>query len=979
MWFGVLGPVELRTADGPVALSPRQRAVLAYLVLHAGTVISTDRLIGAIWGEDAPATARVQIQSAVSAIRKAAPGVPLETRPAGYLLSPRDTDLAHADAPGAWRGPALSDVDAAYVPAARTRLEARRLTAIERAAEAALAAGRPGEAVDALTPAATDHPAREGLASRLALALYRLGRQPEALETLRRLRKALAEDHGLDPGAETALLERRILRADPGLDHTAERASTRDGPAQLPAPPTAFTGRAAELDLLDGALADAGPAIVVTAGAGGVGKSALALHWAHRVAARFPDGRLYAHLGDTDPLPVLARFLRDLGVPAREVPADLDGATALYRDKTAGRRLLVLLDDARDTAQVRPLVPGRGGLALVTSRDRMAGLVALDGARRLTLAPLDEDEAVALLRGLIGPADPADLAELAVLCGRLPLALRIAAALIADDARPLAGHLAELRGPGRLAALDLDGEASVRAVIERSIAALPAEAAGLLRLLAGVPGPDIAAEGAAVLAATSEGRAELLLDRLAAAHLVEPTTRGRHGMHDLTRLYLSGRAEPGDGARRDALFEWYLHGADSAVAHLDPTGLRLAPLPAEPRFADAEEALAWLDAEHACLLAAIEAAPRPEFAWLLADALRGHHRRNRLIPEGRRSAGLGLAAAEAAGEDVAAAHMSMGLAHLAMHARDFDGAIAANRRAAALAEGAGAARLHGAILTNLGVVHVAMGRDREAIAHYRESIAVLEHDGASLVRANAHANLAGADRGGSFHTAVEGLGRALADFRELGHQLGQARALHGLAAVRWWTGETSPGLAEAEEAAALFAATGDVYLAAALSTWALHLLDAGDAATALLKARAAVARAREAADPTLENEARATLGHVLHALGEHDEAAGHFTAVIAWAEHEVGVDQLHAEALLGLAAVHAARGERARALALAERAVTRDYGQKSLAALVHGRASAVLHACGDASAREHAAHALALADEGQRRGVAEAEGVLARL
>lgn len=971
MWFGVLGPVELRVGGRPVALPPRPRAVLAYLVLHAGTVISTDRLIGAIWGDEPPATARVQIQSAVSAIRKAAPGVPLETRPSGYLLD-GDSDLARADDPAAWRGSPLVDVDAAYAPAARARLESRRLTAIERAAETALAEGRPADAVEALTPAAAEHPAREGLATRLALALYRLGRQPEALDALRRLREALAEDHGLDPGAETALLERRILRADPGLDHM----STQDGPSQLPAPPTAFTGRVAELDLLDGAIGEA--AIVLTAGAGGVGKSALALHWSHRVAARFPDGRLYAHLGDAEPLPVLTRFLRDLGVPPETVPADLDGASALYRDKTAGRRLLVVLDDARDTAQVRPLVPGRGSLALVTSRDRMASLVALNGARRLTLAPLGEEEAVALLRALIGPAEPAVLTELAELCGRLPLALRIAAALIAEDGRPPAEHVAELRGPGRLAALDLDGEASVRAVIERSIAALPEAAAELLRLLATAPGPDIAAEGAAVLAGVDEGRAELLLDRLAAAHLVEPTTRGRYAAHDLTRLYLSGRKEPGDDARRDALYAWYLHGADSAVARLDPGVLRIAPLPADPRFADAEEARAWLDAEHACLLAAIEAAPRPELAWLLADALRGHHRRNRLIPEGRRSAELGLAAAEAAGDDVAAAHMTMGLAHAAAQARDFDGAIAANRRAAALAEGAGAVRLHGAILTNVGVVYRAMGRDAEAVACYRESIAVLEHDGASFVRANAHANLAGTEYGGSFRTPLEGLTRALADFRELGHRMGQARALHGLAVVRWWTGDTDRGIAQAEEAAALFADAGDAYLAATLSTWALHLLTAGDARAAAAKARAALARAEEAADLVLEHEARGVLGQALLALGDHDGAAAEFTAVAAWTEREVGVGQFRAEALLGLAAVHAGRGEHDEARGLISLATAAEYGQKSLAALVHGRASAVLRAIGDDTAGGHAVRALELADEGQRRGVAEAEEVLGR-
>ncbi|GIG60721.1 XRE family transcriptional regulator [Longispora fulva] len=656
MRFGILGPVRVCGADGDCpSMQPRQRAVLAYLLLHAGRPVSADRLVAAIWGDAPPVTARAQVQVAISTLRgvlrRAGLADLLETLPAGYALTPGPDDFdldaftarvspADADAGalraalGLWRGPALGDVAAPYADAVRTRLEDLRLTTRERLADRELDRGRYRELVVELTELVAAYPSRERFREQLMLALHGCGRTRDALRVADDFRRLLAEEHGLDPRPGFAALEESIRRADPAL---APGAATRPAPAaarpapapaQLPPDVLDFTGRADQLELLDGLLPDHGrpgaTAVVLTtiAGVGGVGKTALAVHWAHRVRHRFPDGQLYLNLhgyssstGPLRPLEALTRLLRALGVPGARIPTELDAAAGAYRDLVASRRIVVVLDNANSPEQVRPLLPvGPGNLALVTSRDRLAGLVARDGARRITLTPLGPAEALELLTRIVGAdrvaAEPVAAAELAVLCGRLPLALRITAAFLVD--RPdtgLAAHAAALREGNRLLALTVvgDEQSSVRAAFDQSYAALAADEARLFRLLGVTPGADLTVDAAAALVGVAAHTAEYLLDRLAAAHLVEEHAPGRYTMHDLVREYAALRAA--GEATADALgrlVDWYLVVLHAAGALIAPQRDRVtlsarhgpATLPFPP---DAHDAMVFLDAERANL------------------------------------------------------------------------------------------------------------------------------------------------------------------------------------------------------------------------------------------------------------------------------------------------------------------------------------------------------------------------------------------
>lgn len=501
-----------------------------------------------------------------------------------------------------WRGPALADVpERSLVSAWAERLEQARLAAVEDRMEVLLALGRHAEVVDELRRLVEENPLRERLWAHLMVALGRCGRRTEALEVYQRARGIMVAELGLEPSPGMRRLQQALLvgpaedagdhgergergeagaRADPvdpgGFGAAGGRGDLepvsgqvrapdpttcgRPVPAQLPADVAGFTGRDALLARLDAMLSTGesptATAVVIAAvtGAAGVGKTALAVHWAHRVRDRFGDGQLYADLrGYAERPPVrpaaaLARFLRALGVSHSEIPSDVDEAGALYRSRLAGRRFLVLLDNAHTHEQVRPLLPGSPGcLAIVTSRDQLAGLVARDGATVLRLDPLSGEEAGALLPHLLGPdriaAEPAAAVELARLCGNLPLALRIAAAnLSAHPHTTIAAYTERLR-TDRLGALAVpgDGSVSIRAALDPSYAALPADARRLFRLLGLHPGPDLTAPAAAALAGTDDATAQRLLDRLVAAHLVQEHAERRYSLPDLLRSYAADR------------------------------------------------------------------------------------------------------------------------------------------------------------------------------------------------------------------------------------------------------------------------------------------------------------------------------------------------------------------------------------------------------------------------------------------------------
>ncbi|HEV2376521.1 MAG TPA: tetratricopeptide repeat protein [Streptosporangiaceae bacterium] len=523
-------------------------------------------------------------------------------------------------------------------------------------------------------------------------------------------------------------------------------------PRQLPPDVRCFTGRVGELERLDGLLGeqDEGQhaAVVITAvnGMAGVGKTALALRWAHRVAGRF-EGQLYADLGGYDPagpvepLGVLSRFLRALGMPAERVPAELAEAAGMYRTLLDGRRVLVVLDNAESSAQVRPLLPGAPGCAVVvTSRSRLPGLGARDGAVRVTLAPLPEAEAVALLRIILGPqradAEPAALAQIAARCAYLPLALRVAAErATARPQQSLASLAAEFGAAnGRLDVLtaDDDPSSSVRTVFSWSYQTLPADAARMFRLLGLHAGPDISVAAAASLAGSTRPQAQRLLETLAGAHLLEESSHGRYRFHDLLRAYAAEVAHTSDSdcaqaQRRNLL--WYLHSATAARQCMKPDRLTqpgLLPPACEPlTFTSYEQALGWLDTEHDNLVAAIGQAHetgQDEACWQLAVTLWAFFSLRRYFADLVKCMHSAVASAQRSGAKVGEALTRSGLGEGYAALQRLEEALDCCEQARNLYREIGDRYGETRALNNLGCAYQEMGRYEDAERCFARSL-----------------------------------------------------------------------------------------------------------------------------------------------------------------------------------------------------------------------------------------------------------------
>jgi DNA-binding SARP family transcriptional activator len=596
MEFGVLGSVEVWLDGSPVdAGHSRQRAVLAVLLLATGRAVPAEVLIDRIWGERPPQSVRNVLYGYVARLKALVtsgqdPGVMLSRRPGGYLLraGPDQVDLGRfrrlvADAAVAgdderagaalgeavrlWRGPALAGLDSLWLNSMRATLELDRARAMLDLNDIRLRRGEHAALAGELAAQAAASPADERLIGQLMLVLYRCGQQAEALRWFEQTKHYLARELGADPSPPLGALHQQILDADPSL--AAPRATIRAGarPRELPTDVPAFTGRVAELAELDRLLGPpaiaASPSrasaavISVVSGTAGAGKTALAIHWAHRAAGQFPDGQLYVNLRGYDPATpmtaadALAGFLGALGVPSQDIPPDEGRRAARYRSLLADQRMLVVLDNASRADQVRPLLPGTPGCAVVvTSRDALAGLVARDGAARLELDLLPRDDAVALLTKLMGEqahTDPDATVELARQCARLPLALRVAAELAAARPRvPLRDLVADLADERRrLDLLDVAGDprSAVRAVFSWSTGQLSDESARMFRLLGLHLGPDISVPAAASLAAIADAEARRLLAELARAHLIVEHVPGRYALHDLLRAYAAEQAD----------------------------------------------------------------------------------------------------------------------------------------------------------------------------------------------------------------------------------------------------------------------------------------------------------------------------------------------------------------------------------------------------------------------------------------------------
>ena len=653
----MLGDIEARLDGQPVALGyARLRCLLAVLLVEANRTVAVDDLVERVWGHNQPRRPRGAVQHGITMLRKAlAPvhDVEITWRSTGYHLTvdpatvdvhrfqdllgqarsaPDDTRAADLleRALELWRGDPFGTLDTPWVNTVRTTLTGHRHAAELDLTDIRLRRGQHAALVAELSAKAADHPLDERLAGQYLLALYRSGHQADALHHYQELRERLAESLGADPSPPLRTLHQRILAADPALD-LPHRSIT---PRQLPAPPRSFTGRTDELARLTKAVGE--HAIVTVGGIGGIGKTWLALHWAHEHLDRFPDGQLYVNLRGFDPsgqpLPpdmAIRGLLAGLGVDTAALPADAEALAGTYRSVLAGKRVLLLLDNAADLAQVAPLLPGGPTCtALVTSRRQLTGLVAAHGAVPLALDVLPAADATELLSRRLGAervgAEPAAVAGIVGSCGGLPLALGVVAARAATHPRlPLATLAAEL-SEARLDALgggDLSSD--VRAVLSWSVRGLDAEAVLVFGLLGSVPGPDIGPPATAALAGLPVARARAALRRLDDAYLVQEHVPGRFRMHDLIRLFAAEQSTEDEPLRR--LVEFLLRTAYAGERQLQPyrQPIDVDPLPVG-------DATTWFDAEHPCLLAAQELAASRGWqreVWQLAWALDTYHRR----------------------------------------------------------------------------------------------------------------------------------------------------------------------------------------------------------------------------------------------------------------------------------------------------------------------------------------------------------------
>jgi tetratricopeptide (TPR) repeat protein/transcriptional regulator with XRE-family HTH domain len=764
----------------------------------------------------------------------------------------------------------------------------------------------------------------DSLAEALAL------RSPRLEEFVRLSRPGSVRDGGQAGSAEPG--------GQPALELAGGQLGAPAVPRQLPAAVSHFTGRMAELEMLTGLLSepDGLEAVVVSAltGTAGVGKTAVAVHWAHQVADRFPDGQLYVNLRGYDPaeqlaaVDALAGFLRALGLPGPDIPAEDEERAARYRSVLAGRRILVVLDNARDADQVRPLLPGRpGSMALVTSRDALTGLVARDGARRLDLGPLPPADTVRLLKKLIGDrvdAEPESATALGALCGRLPLAVRVAAELAA--ARPevslasLAGELADQRQ--RLDLLEADGDprTSVRAVFSWSLRHLDPASARAFRLLSAHPGPDLDAYAAAALTGISLRPVRRLLDRLARAHLIQAAGPSRHAMHDLLRDYareLAAADNEGHGVREalTRLLDYYLHTAAAAneLLYGPESQLRSRPGPLTviaPRLAEPAAARAWLTAELPCLAAVVGIAAtqgwarhaidlsaslflyldgggyHSEAVTVYGQALSAARQTGDVATEARVLANLGIAELRQGSERCAADHLRQALSHSRQEG---------DRHGEARA------------LNNLGILAFGQGRYEQAASYYQLSLNLNHETGNRASQVAPLANLAGAQvRLGRLRQATGNLQRALALARDTGQRDREVSVLLNLGDISLRQRDYEQAGAYLQLGLALCLDTGyQVGEAAALTGLGEVDLRQGRyraAASHLLKA---LALSREARARTAEFTALNLLGEVSLAIGDNGQARAYHAAALALACH-VGDTHVQARAHDGLARAHQA-------------------------------------------------------------------------
>lgn len=868
--YRVLGPVEITATGRPVALAGQPLTLLACLLVRANTILSVATLADVLWpgGVDAPANPRGTIQTYVTRLRRALGPDMVQTAGGGYRMNvgaaeldllkfqalADQGDLATAagddatatarfdEALALWRGPALQDVRSEVLHRDDvSSLVEQRLGVWERWAEGQLRLGElPIEQLQRLT---RENPLRERLWEQLMLVLYRAGRQADALAAYRQVSAILADELGLDPGPALQRLQQRVLTGDPELQAVPQRTVPR--PRQLSAVAEGFTGRVDELARL-AKLLDENAATVVVDGAGGVGKTTLALRFAHELADRFPDGQVQLNLhgygpGDpVEPLAALGTLLQAVDVPSEQVPASAEARSALWRTHTAGRAILVLLDNARNSEQVRPLLPGPGCLVIVTSRSQLSGLVARDGAARVSVGRLPEADALALLAATVGAervhVDEAgqrfvdDAARRFVeVCARLPLAIRILGQHANQQPdRPLSDLLDEISSDP-LASFDLDdgAETNLRDLFARSYAALDDDAARLFRLLGRHPGSTFGVAAAAALAGLPIAQARRLLGRLVGANLLEQPRPGRYEFHDLLREFAVEQTAADDDAAVARVLDWYVHAALRASRAIRPGWADEVPEPVGmqlPDFAGYRDGVDWYGNEHDNLIAAFTVAAGRQLdqhvcrlAMCLSTYFNAVSRRDNWIAmceralrsaraigdqhaEGRLLNSLGIATARFGSAEQARSYCQAGLAVARVSGRlddefaalnnlaiacfygsDMDASIEAAREALAVAERLDDPQLVTMGHNNLSDLYIRTGRLDEAATHAEQALAMAEALTDVWNRGYTTLNLANIRTAmGDHRSAIEHYRAALDAFRTAGDVLAASEAMEEL-------------------------------------------------------------------------------------------------------------------------------------------------------------------------------------------------------
>ncbi|HZX39194.1 MAG TPA: BTAD domain-containing putative transcriptional regulator [Streptomyces sp.] len=926
--FSVLGPVRAWLGGESLPSgSPQQRALLAALLLRDGRTATASELIDGIWGEDPPSQALAAVRTYASRLRKVLSVNALVSESGGYAIRvKRDAlDLAVAQelateaeksraagdrgqarllinkSLGLWDGEPLANVPGPYAENHRARLEEWRLQLLETRLDLDLEVGNHAEAVSELTALTAAHPLRELLRELLMLALYRSGRQAEALAVYADTRRLLAEELGVDPRPELSRLQQRILQADAELARPSEEpapAPQVTRPAQLPATVPDFTGRVSFVRELGGQLASAEGSVMAVsalAGIGGVGKTTLAVHVAHEARPHFPDGQLYVDLQGAgnraaEPETVLGAFLRALGTPDSAIPETLDERAALYRSTLDGRRILVLLDNARDAAQIRPLLPGTAGCAaLVTSRVRM---VDLAGAHLVDIDVMSPEEALQLFTRIVGDervtSERKAALDVVAACGFLPLAIRIAASRLAArrtwTVSVLAAKLADERR--RLDELQA-GDLAVKATFELGYGQLEPAQARAFRLLGLADGPDISLAAAAAMLDLPLQETEDLLEALVDTSLLESAAPGRYRYHDLVRLYARACAERDEqpsqktGLALSRLLDFYLattakvyaieRPGDRLVAHLEPTGH------AGLEFTDRQAAQDWFYAEAHCLLSCARQAtggaarlrPAVDLLWAAQDLAESGA--NSKVYEAVAFAALEAARAVGDARTEGRARTSVTNVHLV--AGRYEEADEEAKQAAALARGAHDPAPVYWSDNDRGIIAFIQGRNEEAEAHLGRAREGSRADGNLPGEASALCNLS------RIHVAMgrtaQGIALAeqgIAMYDRIGHPLRLANARYALGVALTQAGRHTEALEQLTEALDRFEANRQrLWEGTTHFRIAQAHLSARRAARAAQHAEQALAIGCIGGDRIRAN-VLVTLGRALDSLGQADRA-----------------------------------------------------------------------------------------------------------